>query len=772
MLPGLIFVGPNRWGDSSPEEAPSRLSPSGRMGPKISSPETAKEVSPTGPFFPLTMMKHLTLLFLCLLAAGVGKAQDVKIVSLPSNDLIYVPGEDRIYAATPGGGENGNSLCVINPYFGTLEQCYFVGSEPRTLAISDDGAYIYVGLAGAPLVVRFNVATKEVDQTFGLGTHPAGGPNYAREIEVLPGNPDVIAVARYSITAYPFSRGVAVFDNGQPRDLTTPDTANSNSLAFAGPTDQLYGLDSDNYSYNLYPLLLSANGVTNGPAYTGLIDGSFATIEGQGDFLYSSTGRKISVAGPSPLLVGTYTLGNYFRSGVYPAPDSNVVYFVTTYGSVYDLQTFNKTTFNKTGTVSITDPTGNSDSAIKLIGWGGGGKLAFRTDQSVVLVRNCTSLAATPVLTAPATGCYGSELVLTAPAGYGSYSWSNGAVGQSIILTQYAELSVRVSDSLGCLSQPSNTVAVSFDYPNNYAPDIISVNERTVICQGGSITLEAYGGSYSLLWSTGATTPTIEVTEGGEYTVASVSQGGCLSPYSAPFVITESDEPQPEQPVIDVMGSTMLCPNEVVELSAPPGFAAYEWSNGQQTPSIIVSYESNFQVRVSTEGGCVSEWSEPVQVWITYVNQPIIYSFDGLLYAENNGGLNEWFLNGVLIASDSSSSYVPMETGVYTVRTIFNGCTSPFSPPSFFTFTSVEETVAAGGIAVYPNPVSQILRIGYDAARVGAATLLVTDLSGREISRMPLTDRVDLSRLAGGVYVVRVLGEDRRVLFTERVVKL
>ncbi len=718
-------------------------------------------------------MKHLTLLFLCLLAAGVGKAQDVKVISLPSNDLIYVPGEDRIYAATPGGGENGNSLCVIDPYFGTLEQCYFVGSEPRTLAISDDGAYIYVGLAGAPLVVRFNVATKEVDQTFGLGTDPIFGPNYAREIEVLPGSPNSIAVARFSPNFYPYSHGVAVYDNGQPRTLATPDTAASNSLAFAGPGNQLYGLDTDNYSYNLYPLLITANGVVNGPANAGLIDGSFATIEGQGNFIYSSTGRKISVAGPDPMLVGTYTLGDYYRSGVHPAPDSNVVYFVTTtYGSEYNLQTFNKTTFNKIGTVAITAPSGNSDNAIKLVGWGGSGKLAFRTDQSVVIMRNCTSQAAAPVLTAPAAGCYGTELTLTAPTGYSAYSWSNGASGQSVTLTDITEISVRVADSLGCLGQPSNTVVVPFEYPNYYAPDVYVDGGGTVICQGGSITLQVNYAYGPVLWSTGATTPTIEVTTAGAYSVASSTEGGCLSPFSAPYVITQSDEPQPEQPVIDVMGSTMLCSNDVVELSAPPGFARYEWSDGQQTPSIIVSYESNLRVRVGTEGGCVSEWSEPVQVWITYVNQPYIYPFNGLLYAENYGGLNEWFLNGLPVAGDSSSYYQPTETGVYTVRTVLNGCTSPVSPPYFYTLTGVKETVAAGGIAVYPNPVSQILRIGYDAARVGAATLLVTDLSGREISRMPLTDRVDLSRLAGGVYVVRVLGEDRRVLFTERVVKL
>ncbi len=50
--------------------------------------------------------------------------------------------------------------------------------------------------------------------------------------------------------------------------------------------------------------------------------------------------------------------------------------------------------------------------------------------------------------------------------------------------------------------------------------------------------------------------------------------------------------------------------------------------------------------------------------------------------------------------------------------------------------------------------------------------MVVSDISGREISSGPLADRLDMSRLAGGTYVIRVLGVDRRVLFTERVVKL
>ncbi len=80
-------------------------------------------------------------------------------------------------------------------------------------------------------------------------------------------------------------------------------------------------------------------------------------------------------------------------------------------------------------------------------------------------------------------------------------------------------------------------------------------------------------------------------------------------------------------------------------------------------------------------------------------------------------------------------------------------------------FTSVEtgldETSAAAGTVVYPNPVVDILRIATDTP---IRTIRVFNIYGREVARATDTDRIDLSHLPAGVYTVRADGKTARVV--------
>ena len=73
-------------------------------------------------------------------------AQDVKVLNLKSNDVIYLPTKERLYVSTSEGVDHGNSICVVNPYFGTIDTCYTIGGSPGVLAFSNDEKYIYIGL--------------------------------------------------------------------------------------------------------------------------------------------------------------------------------------------------------------------------------------------------------------------------------------------------------------------------------------------------------------------------------------------------------------------------------------------------------------------------------------------------------------------------------------------------------------------------------------------------------------------------------------------------
>ena len=75
--------------------------------------------------------------------------------------------------------------------------------------------------------------------------------------------------------------------------------------------------------------------------------------------------------------------------------------------------------------------------------------------------------------------------------------------------------------------------------------------------------------------------------------------------------------------------------------------------------------------------------------------------------------------------------------------------------------TGLDETSAAAGIVVYPNPVVDILRIATDTP---IRTIRVFNIYGREVARATDTDRIDLSHLPAGVYTVRADGKTAKVV--------
>ena len=115
--------------------------------------------------------------------------------------------------------------------------------------------------------------------------------------------------------------------------------------------------------------------------------------------------------------------------------------------------------------------------------------------------------------------CIGQSATLTAPPGY-SYLWSTGDTTQNVTVTTAATYHVTVTAAGGCttVSNGLTTIIDPVEMPT------ITVEGPERFCAGGSITLTASSGA-GYWWSTGATTPSITVTNSGPYTVS--TQGLC-----------------------------------------------------------------------------------------------------------------------------------------------------------------------------------------------------------------------------------------------------
>ena len=122
-----------------------------------------------------------------------------------------------IYASVPSAaGVNGNSVLPIEPATGIIGLPIPVGSEPTQLALSDDGQYLYVGLAGTGAVQRINLVEQRPDRHIPLGHHPGAGQYYPIDLAVAPGRPDTIAVARRTGSRDSWTAAtVALYANGE-----------------------------------------------------------------------------------------------------------------------------------------------------------------------------------------------------------------------------------------------------------------------------------------------------------------------------------------------------------------------------------------------------------------------------------------------------------------------------------------------------------------------------------------------------------------------------
>ena len=116
------------------------------------------------------------------------------------------------------------------------------------------------------------------------------------------------------------------------------------------------------------------------------------------------------------------------------------------------------------------------------------------------------------------------------------YEWSNGAMEEDLMDLPAGDYTVTVSDTEGC------TAVEGFNLTEPPALEVASIFAN-ISCNGepGFITLNAGGGMppLSILWSNGATTDSISITDTGTYAATVTDANGCSSP--SEYEIEEDD---------------------------------------------------------------------------------------------------------------------------------------------------------------------------------------------------------------------------------------
>lgn len=195
-----------------------------------------------------------------------------------------------------------------------------------------------------------------------------------------------------------------------------------------------------------------------------------------------------------------------------------------------------------------------------------------------------------------------------------SYSWvPSGETAQTItILNDFGMVEVIATDEAGCVAAAMlGSVDVPCDPGLGGSIDASSTSPT----EGDTVTLTAQptGGvqPYSYLWSTGATTASIDVTRSGTYTVVVSDAAGCPTTQSE---ITIEFEPACDLAVTVAPPAQTINSGDSATLTATPtgGNAtfSYLWSTGETTQSITVNptADTTYTVTVTGSAGC-----DPVQ---------------------------------------------------------------------------------------------------------------------------------------------------------------
>jgi gliding motility-associated-like protein len=323
-----------------------------------------------------------------------------------------------------------------------------------------------------------------------------------------------------------------------------------------------------------------------------------------------------------------------------------------------------------TSTISVS-PTTNTVYAVT-------GETSGCTGANTVAV----TVNANPTVTVNSpTTCAGIATILTANGATG-YSWSTGAITQSISVSPLTQTIYTVTGTTsGCTGSITSTVSVN-------AALSVAVNSPT-ICSGTPTVLTASGAT-NYTWSTGATTSTISISPTSTTSYSVIGEtSGCLGTQTVSINVTSNPTVLINSPTICAGSSTVLTAS---------GATNYTWSTGAATSTISVSPTGNTIYTLTGEtSGCTGNATTTVVVnslpVIGVSNATVCAGSSAILTA--NGGTSYTWSPGLI--SGTSVTVTPGITTVYSVTGSDGFCANvgtgtvvvtPCSSPCTFTLAN------------------------------------------------------------------------------------
>jgi len=239
---------------------------------------------------------------------------------------------------------------------------------------------------------------------------------------------------------------------------------------------------------------------------------------------------------------------------------------------------------------------------------------------------------------------------------------------------------------------------------------------------------------------------------------------GCPSP-RATVNITTSKTPEVS---INPVGSQTICLLGSLLITAKsPDNPSYQWLlngaaiSGANSATYNANKTGAYQVK-STIGGLCSSTSSTLNLTISNPLPPVITYLDGTMKIAGTGTI-QWYVNGAIIPGATTSSFIPVQSGLYSVfLKDVNGCSATSDLLTINILAAEKENPFSVYVA-FPNPAVDLLNVGLPQALAGTYTVEIIDIHGRiflteKVNLEPGVNqlKIDISKIPMGTYVVRL----------------
>ncbi len=191
---------------------------------------------------------------------------------------------------------------------------------------------------------------------------------------------------------------------------------------------------------------------------------------------------------------------------------------------------------------------------------------------------------------------------IDAGARFVSYLWSTGETSQTIEVLSTGTYSVTAVDIFG----RSSTDAINVTFPGNFLNDDFAICIGDTFIYDTELTLDGY----TFLWNTDDETPSISISEGGQFSVTVNDTIGCS--YTSPIVTATIDSfpvtAALEQLPTFCLGNTLFLSSGFEEAQT------YLWSTDETTPFITPQTSGAYWVEALNANGCVGRDTVEVDI--------------------------------------------------------------------------------------------------------------------------------------------------------------